>query len=125
MALDPANDWRTQFGLSSWPPPMFFASKKDIDAAGPDFPQAHALRRAFDSMGLNGIVCFGRTPAIYFKEVPRFSWEEVRGLRRQFWSQGLAPGQTHLIPHKKAKNRLADLVVPSRLQAFLLDAARA
>jgi hypothetical protein len=70
---------------------MFFTSKKDIDAAGPDFPQAHALRRAFDSMGLNGIVCFDRTPAIYFKEVPRFSWEEVRGLRRQFWSQGLAP----------------------------------
>ncbi len=37
----------------------------------------------------------------------------------------ISPGQTHLIPHKKAKNRLADLVVPSRLQAFLLDAARA
>jgi hypothetical protein len=70
---------------------MFFASKKDIDAAGAGFPQAHALRRAFDSMGLNGIVCFDRAPAIYFKEVPRFSWEEVRGLRRQFWSQGLAP----------------------------------
>ena len=41
------------------------------------------------------------------------------------WRAGDKPGQTHLIPHKKAKNRLADLVVPSRLQAFLLDAARA
>ncbi len=33
------------------------------------------------------------------------------------------PGQSHLIPHKKAKNGLARFVVPACLQALLLDAA--
>ncbi len=32
-------------------------------------------------------------------------------------------GQSHLIPHKKAKNGLARFVVPACLQALLLDAA--
>ncbi len=34
-----------------------------------------------------------------------------------------AAGQSHLIPHKKAKNGLARFVVPACLQALLLDAA--
>ncbi len=44
-------------------------------------------------------------------------------LARTMIDAHIHPGQSHLIPHKKAKNGLARFVVPACLQALLLDAA--
>lgn len=91
MTTPPGTDWRKEFGISDWEPPVFFGRKEDIDAAAEPPPQAHALRRAFESMKLDGIVCFDKAPVIYFKEVQQIQPAQVRKLHRQFWNQGLAP----------------------------------
>ena len=85
------NEWRKELGISEWKPPTFFASKTDIDAMGTAAPQAHALRRAFDRLGLNGIICLQNNPVAYFKEVDSIDPQKVLALHRQFWNQGLAP----------------------------------
>ena len=91
MTTAPGTDWREEMGLEERRPPQFFANREEIDAAGDRVPQAHALRRAFDGLDLNGILCLRNTPFLYFKEVPRIDPEEVRSLHRRFWNQGLAP----------------------------------
>ncbi len=83
-------DWKAEMGLQGRKPPRFFASPNDINAGG-GVPQAHALRRAFDDLGLDGIFCLDNTPLLYFKEVPRIDPAEVWELHRTFWNQGLAP----------------------------------
>lgn len=87
---DSGASWKAEMGLQGRKPPRFFESPEDIDAAG-IVPQAHALRRAFDDLDLDGISCLDNTPLIYFKEVPRIDPAEVWELHRTFWNQGLAP----------------------------------
>jgi hypothetical protein len=84
-------EWRKELGISDWKPPAFFASKTDIDVLGTAAPQAHALRRAFDRLGLDGIICLQNNPVAYFKEVDSIDPEQIFALHRQFWNQGLAP----------------------------------
>ncbi len=96
MTAAPGTDWRQQFGLSDRTPPGFFASKEDIDAAGPGAPQPHVLRRAFELLELDGVLCQETTPAvstptIYFQLVERIEPAVVADLHRLFWNQGVAP----------------------------------
>jgi len=91
MTTESETDWRTEMGLEERRPPYFFASRADINVVSGSVPQAHALRRAFDGLGLNGILCLGNTPLLYFKEVARIDLQEVWSLHQRFWNQGLAP----------------------------------
>src|SRR4051812_30355768 len=91
MATAPETDWRGQLGISDWTPPTFFSRKGDLDEAVLAAPQAHALRRAFEAMKLDGIVCFEKSPVIYFKEMDRLDPDLIRPVYSQFWNQGLAP----------------------------------
>jgi hypothetical protein len=52
---------------------------------------AHVLRRAFDLLALDGILCADNTPLIYFKLVANLSLETILPLQRQFWNHGGAP----------------------------------
>ena len=54
-------------------------------------PQAHALRRAFDGSPWTASSASRTAPLLYFKELPRIEPQEVWGLHRRFWNQGLAP----------------------------------
>lgn len=91
MNAAPGLDWRKEFGLSDRTTPTFFPSAASIDAAGANVPQAHALRRAFEVLGLDGILCQNNAPVVYFKEVDRVIPEQVGDLHRRFWNQGLSP----------------------------------
>lgn len=91
MSTQPAKDWRSAFGIHTWKPPAFFGSKSEIDSAGSRAPQAHALRRAFDRLALDGVLCLHNNPVVYFKEVATIDADEVDSIHRQFWNQGLAP----------------------------------
>ena len=51
----------------------------------------HVLRRAFDLLKLNGILCSESTPLVYFKEVPRIETAEAVRLQKDFWNHGGAP----------------------------------
>jgi hypothetical protein len=84
-------DWRDDFGVRERKPPHYFHNKADVDKVGAASSQAHALRRAFDTMKLDGIACLDNVPLVYFREVARIEPETVRGLLRQFWNQGIAP----------------------------------
>lgn len=91
MSTRAAKDWRRAFGIQNWGPPSYFASKAEIDAAGSAAPQPHALRRAFDRLSVNGILCLHNNPVVYFKEVASIRPDQVDALHKQFWNQGLAP----------------------------------
>jgi hypothetical protein len=91
MTTVPGTDWKAELGISGWEPPAFFSGARDVDAAGRPVPQAHALRRAFDGLDLDGILCLHNAPVVYFKEVRRIEPAAVRELHLHFWNQGLAP----------------------------------
>lgn len=91
MPATPATDWRKEFGLDGIGPPAFFSGPHDIDAAGNAAGQAHVLRRAFEDMGLDGVLCHDNAPIIYFRQVDRIDTGRVAALHRTFWNQGVAP----------------------------------
>jgi len=54
------------------------------------YPDAHALRRAWDRMGLDAIVCVDRKPTVYLKEVGQHRASDIRRYQRFVWNQGIA-----------------------------------
>lgn len=88
MSVASSLDWRQEFGLSDRKPPNFFASKEDLDRSA---PQAHVIRRAFDLLNLDGVLCSENTPLVYFKQVERFEPRVIAELHRRFWNHGCAP----------------------------------
>ncbi|OJW23417.1 MAG: type I restriction endonuclease subunit M [Planctomycetales bacterium 71-10] len=91
MTATSATDWRSEFGIEGRSAPQFFAGLDDIEAAGAIAPQAHVLRRAFEEMGLSGVLCQDQTPIVYFRVVDAFDPSDVAALHRTFWNQGVAP----------------------------------
>src|SRR5689334_13943331 len=91
MTTASPRDWKKEFGIRDWAAPAFFGSKKDVDAAVPSPPQAHALRRAFDRLELTGVVCFDNAPTVYFSEARETDAAVEQELLKLFWNQGLAP----------------------------------
>jgi hypothetical protein len=93
-------DWRKEFGIAGRKPPAFFSSPQEIDEAGSAAPLPHVLRRAFEELHLDGILCLEKTPIIYFRQVEQIASEEVTGLHRLFWNQGVAPILVLITPHQ-------------------------
>ncbi|MGC8639747.1 MAG: HsdM family class I SAM-dependent methyltransferase [Isosphaeraceae bacterium] len=88
MSTSPGSDWQQEFGINGRMPPSFYSSKDDLDRT---VAQAHVLRRAFDLLDLDGVLCSDNSPLIYFKQVPRIDPPEVAGLNKRFWNHGGAP----------------------------------
>src|SRR5271157_2640590 len=86
-----ANNWRIDFGIEEAGPRAFFASKAELQAPNAAASQSHVLRRAFDQLKLDGILCAENIPLVYFKEVKRIEPEEVIRLHKKFWNHGGAP----------------------------------
>lgn len=84
-------DWRRDFGIEGRRPPNFFAGASDLDAAPLVVPQAHVLRRAFEDLGLSGVLCQDNAPLIYFRLEDRIEPAKVAATHRLFWNQGVAP----------------------------------
>lgn len=80
--------WIEQFGVSARRAPEFFAS---ADALDQNVSQAHLLRRAFDELQLDGVLCAGNSPLLYFRCVNAIKPEDVHRLQRKFWHHGGAP----------------------------------
>ncbi len=57
MAIPVDTDWLEEFGLDSAQPDIFLLSKKDLSSVATQGPQRHVMRRAFDLLKLDGIVC--------------------------------------------------------------------
>jgi hypothetical protein len=100
MTIATVKDWRTDFGISQRKPPTFFASKDDLASATRTFPQAHVLRRAFDLLQLDGVLCTDNSPLIYFKQMVSLDAAEVIELHRRFWNHGGAPILVLIAPNE-------------------------
>src|SRR5436305_2029433 len=88
MPTAPGTDWRKDFGIEGRTPPSFFSSKNELT---PSTPQAHMVRRAFDVLDLDGVLCTDHSPLVYFKQVKHITADAAAKLHRQFWNQGGAP----------------------------------
>ncbi len=88
MTTAASKNWTEDFGLDTRLPPSLFTSKDDLT---PATPQAHLLRRAFELLELDGVLCADHSPLIYFKKLNWISAEAVYQLHTQFWNHGGAP----------------------------------
>jgi N-6 DNA Methylase len=88
MPTTPETDWRKDFGIDGRKPPSVFTSKEQLT---PATPQAHLLRRAFDVLKVDGVLCVDHSPLAYFKLVSQISPESVREFHQQFWNHAGAP----------------------------------
>lgn len=80
--------WQTEFGVAESKPPRFFSCKDDIDFTT---PQGHLIRRAFDVLDLDGVLCVDHSPLVYFKQLATITTDEVFRLHKLFWNHGGAP----------------------------------
>ena len=78
------------FNLKGVSAPEFFRSAEDIERYAGRHPYSHLMRRAWEAMHLNGILCVDDRPTVYFKEVEHISSTLLRALYQKFWNQGLA-----------------------------------
>jgi N-6 DNA Methylase len=91
MSIATEKDWRKEFGIGDAEPTTFFASKAALNTPGANASQSHILRRAFDLLKLDGVLCTENTPLVYFKQVKQIEAAEVARLHRTFWNHGGAP----------------------------------
>jgi type I restriction-modification system DNA methylase subunit len=91
MTTSNTDHWRNEFGIVSEERRTFFANKAELEAVGTDTAQSHVIRRAFDLLKLDGVLCTANAPMVYFKEVKRIQPTEVASLHQKFWNHGGAP----------------------------------
>ena len=100
MSAAQATTWVQQFGLEERRAPEFIRDRAAIGSTAKLLPQANALRRAWDEMGLDGILCVENLPVAYFKELARPNQEIARKLQRQLWNQSLSPLLVLITPNE-------------------------
>lgn len=100
------------FDLGKLAPSVFFRSLKEIKESTEPHPYSHLMRRAWESMGLNGILCVDRIPTVYFKEVKRINSSQLRDLQRRLWNQGTAT--MLVVSSPKAVEVYSGLAYPAR-----------
>lgn len=91
MTVAPGVGWHSEFGIEAIHSSAFFGSKGDLTSKGSPILHAHTIRRAFDLLGLDGVLCDQSAPLVYFKLVSRIRRAEVTELHRRFWNHGGAP----------------------------------
>lgn len=88
MSNATTSPWLKQFGLDVRKAPDFFETVGELTG---NIPQAHLLQRGFDDLGLDGILCAGNSPLVYFRLVDEIDDQSTIELYRSFWLHGGAP----------------------------------
>ncbi len=81
-------DWRKDFGIAESRPPRFFSGSADLEVTT---PQGHLLRRAFDILQMDGVLCADHSPLVYFKQLRAATSDDIYHLHKRFWNHGGAP----------------------------------
>jgi hypothetical protein len=71
--------------------PGLYTSKEELDRVAPALPYAHTVRRAWETMELDGVLYTGRTPTAFFKKNANLSNSEICRLQRQLWNLAVVP----------------------------------
>ncbi len=93
-------EWHRDFGIENRKPPHFFSSVDQLDDTTAKAPQPHALRRAFEQLNIDGVLCRDRSPIIYFRQVDKIDPDTITNLHRSFWNQGIAPILVVIAPNE-------------------------
>ncbi len=91
MSTSSGNGWLTEFGIVSEGRKAFFASKGELVTRESAASQSHVLRRGFDLLKLDGVLCAENIPLVYFKVVKKIDTAAAARLHRTFWNHGGAP----------------------------------
>jgi N-6 DNA Methylase len=86
-----SSSWISQLGLADKQTPEFFRSYDELLTQTSGVVQVHAMQRAWQDLGLDGIWYQDRSPYVYFKEVEQIDPVAIKQLHRRFWNQGIAP----------------------------------
>jgi len=135
MTTTAQEQWQSEFGVAESKPPRFFSGKSDLDSTT---PQGHLIRRAFDILKLDGVLCADHSPLVYFKQLATFADDVVFRLHKLLWNHGGAPvlvlisddkvhvysGMTKPVPEDESHSQLPSLVttldrVATGLREFL------
>jgi hypothetical protein len=100
MSTTAQQDWKKDFGLDDRKPPHFFSSMDQLDDTAGRVPQPHALRRAFEQLGIDGVLCQERSPVVYFRQVTKIDANLIINLHRSVWNQGIAPILVIIAPNE-------------------------
>jgi hypothetical protein len=73
MIATAQKDWKKDFGLDGRKPPHFFSSVDQLDDAAGKVPYPHSLRRAFEQLCIEGVLCQEHSPVIYFRQSGRLT----------------------------------------------------
>lgn len=77
--------WQAEFGIERGRSAAFFESKDDLESREPPVSHSHIVRRAFDLLGLDGVLCDASSPLVYFKLVRSIRPADLIELHRRFW----------------------------------------
>ncbi len=110
------------FSLEGVPAPVFFRSEDDIEKYAGIHPYSHFMRRAWQQMHLNGILCIEGRPTVYFKEVKRIDSLSQWKCYRKFWNQGLAT--LLVVKNPKEVQVFSSLAEPAKEDSNLDDEHR-
>jgi hypothetical protein len=99
------------------PPPgiLHLGSREEVYTSGV-YSYQHLLLRAWDALGLSGVLVIRGIPTVYLREDEKaLSPQEVSDLHKKFWNQGVA---TLLVLIDPGKTRvLSGMVPPQRVNA--------
>jgi len=110
------------FDLVEEAAPDFFRSADDIEEHAGRHKYSHLMRRAWETMHLNGILCIEGRPTVYFKEVERIDSLRQWQRYRKFWNQGLAT--LLVVKSPKEVQVFSSLAEPAKEDSALEDEHR-
>jgi hypothetical protein len=91
MTVAEGHAWRAELGIDTLDSSVFFADGPSIDSDSRPTAHTHVVRRAFDLLRLDGVLCTQNAPIVYIKLVSKIRFEDVVALHRRFWNHGGAP----------------------------------
>jgi len=71
--------------------PTFYSHVEELDKHVHPLPYAHAVRRAWETLDLAGVLYVDRSPAAYFKQVDSFTDDMARDWQRVLWNHAVCP----------------------------------
>lgn len=79
------------FGIRQLSGSVFYSSVADVNRDPEVLSQAHYMRRAFEVLRLDGILCFEGRPTVFLKNyTSSLQREEANKMQQQCWNQGTA-----------------------------------
>ena len=120
MGSSVRNDQLSDFGISDSLGNVFYHTVDQVTSDPQLDGQAHYMRRAFNTMQLDGILCIDNIPTVYFKNYQKqVARQEISALHQKFWNQGI--GTLLVIQDPNQIRIFSGMAAPDRPQVSIDD----